>query len=133
MSRKSVKVVRAFIDAYNEGDMDSAFSNLASGFEYDGSRAQGPDSRGIYSRDQFREFLADFAEPWESPVRVEPHEFIEAGEKVVVPWTFRAAGRDGINLHARVVMAFTLGDGTIERICMFQLKAEALEAIGLSE
>jgi ketosteroid isomerase-like protein len=133
MSQKNVELVRAYIEALNRGDMDAAFSNLAADFEYDGTRALGPDSRGVFNRDQFREFLADFAEAWESAVRVEPHEFIEAGQRVVVPWTSRADGRDGLKLEATVIMAFTLQDGSISHIAMFQSKTEAREAAGPSE
>jgi ketosteroid isomerase-like protein len=128
MSQENVELVRAYIEGYNRGDMDTAFSNLAADFEYDGTRALGPDSRGVLNRDQFRKFLTDFAEAWESPVRIEPHEFIEAGERVIVPWTFRAAGRDGLKLEATVTMAFTLQGGLISHIAMFQTKAEAREA-----
>jgi ketosteroid isomerase-like protein len=52
---------------------------------------------------------------------------------VVVPWTFRAAGREGLKLEANVTMAFTLRDGLIARISMFQTKDEAFEGAGLSE
>ena len=60
-------------------------------------------------------------------------EFIEAGEHVVVPCTFHARGRDGIELQARVTWTFTIRDGAVERICLYQERQEALEAAGLSE
>ena len=65
--------------------------------------------------------------------RLEPQEFIEAGEHVVVPCTFHATGRDGIELQARVTWTFTIRDGAVERICLYQERQEALEAVGLSE
>ena len=39
-------------------------------------------------------FLEELREGWES-IRIEPHEFIEAGEDVVVPLTIHGRGRDG--------------------------------------
>jgi SnoaL-like domain len=65
--------------------------------------------------------------------RIEPHEFIEAGEHVVVPWTFHAVGRDGLEVQARLTWLFTIRDGAIQRACMYQERSEALEAAGLSE
>ena len=54
-------------------------------------------------------------------------------EHVVVPWTFCAMGRDGIELEARTTWTFTIRDGAIERVCMCRERREALEAAGLSE
>ena len=76
--------------------------------------------------------LLDAMRTWESS-RIEPHEFIEAGEHVAVPWTLRATGRDGIEVRARVTWTFTIRDGAIQRICMYQERQEALETLGLSE
>ncbi len=133
MSQENVEIVRAYIDAYNGGDLEPALGLLADDFEYDGSRALGPDSSRAYDRDGFRDFLVDFASNWESPVRIEPHEFIDAGARVVVPWTFHATGRDGLDLDARVTMVFTVRDEAIAGICMHQDRSGALEAAGLSE
>ena len=121
----------AYIDAYNGGDLDSALGHLAD--DFDGSRALGPDSRRVYDRDGFGDFLTDFASSWESPVWIEPYEFLDAGERVVVPWTFHAAGRNGLDLDARVTMVFAVRDGAIAWICMHQDHSEALGAAGLSE
>ena len=38
------------------------------------------------ARDRIEWFWNEITDSWES-VRIEPHEFIEAGEHVVVPWT----------------------------------------------
>jgi len=52
---------------------------------------------------------------------------------VVVPWTFHAMGRDGIEVPARPTWTLTIRDGAIERICMYQEREDALEAAGLTE
>ena len=95
------------------------------------SRAVGPIS-GVYGLDQIREVWDDLADIFESS-RIEPHEFIEAGEHVVVPWTFHAMGRDGIDVQARTTWTFTIRDGAVERLCMYQERHEAFEAAGLQE
>ena len=129
MSQENVDLVRAVYDALNRGDWDAAL--VAPGFELDFSRAIGP-GRGVYEgRDQLRRFLAELGEGWES-VRFEPHEFIEAGDLVVVPMTQHVKGRDGIEVSASPTMVWTIRDGAIERAVMYQEREDALEAAGLS-
>ena len=131
MSQENVEIVRAAIDAWNREDWDAAFQDAAAGLEVDMSRAMGPAS-GVFNLDQARRAYVEFAGNWES-VRIEPHEFIEAGDLVVVPYTLYGKGRDGIEVAARPTNVWTIRDGAIERISMYQERQEALEAVGLSE
>jgi ketosteroid isomerase-like protein len=131
MSEENVEVVRAAIDAWNRGDWDAALRDAASDFEYDLSRALGP-FRGVYGRGQVQQAWADFTEGLTS-AWIEAHEFIEAGEHVVVPWTFHAVGRNGVEVEARVTWTWTIRDGVVVRLCLYQERHEALEAAGLEE
>jgi ketosteroid isomerase-like protein len=131
MSRENVEIVRAGIEAFNRGDWDAALKDAAPRCELDMSRAAGP-FRGIYELDQIRGIWDELAGAWES-FRVEPHEFIEAGEDVIVPWTVEAMGRDGIEVRARLTWTVTIRDGAVERICMYQEREDALQAAGLAE
>ena len=85
MSQQNVEIVRAALDASMRGDWESAFREVAPNFELDWSRTIGP-VPGVYRGEEAQRVLIDFLESWES-VRVEPHEFIEEGEHVVVPTT----------------------------------------------
>jgi ketosteroid isomerase-like protein len=131
MSQENVEIVRAAIHAYNREDWDAWLQHMAPCFELDMSRAVGPVS-GVFSLDQLRRAQEDFAGYWES-LRIEPHEFIEAGDLVVVPWTMRGRGREGIEVVTRVTFVWTIRDGAIQRGSMYQERQEALEAVGLSE
>jgi ketosteroid isomerase-like protein len=64
---------------------------------------------------------------------VEPHGFTQAGSEVVVPNTTHMRGRDGMEVIARSTFVYTVENGQITRIRMFQELSEALEAVGLSE
>jgi ketosteroid isomerase-like protein len=64
---------------------------------------------------------------------IEAHDLTEAGSEVVVPNTTCFRGRQGIEVIARSAFVFTVEDGQISRYRMFQERAEALEAVGLSE
>jgi ketosteroid isomerase-like protein len=82
--------------------------------------------------EQLQGFWREFDEGWES-IQIDPQEFIEIGEHVVVPWTMRTVGRDGIEVEARVTWTFTIRDGAVQRITMYQEREEALEAAELPE
>ena len=131
MSQENVEIVKAAYDAYNRDDWDAAFKDAAPGAEIDMSRSVGPDS-GVFSLDQFRRVVAEFRETWES-ARLEPHEFIEAGDLVVVPATQHVKGRDGIEVVSRGAFVWTIRNGAVERMVMYQSGQDALEAVGLSE
>ena len=83
MSEENVEVVRAVLDAFVRRDWDGSLKHQTPDFEIDLSRGVGPAS-GIYRRDQVQELWSDFGAHWAS-WRIEPHEFVEAGEHVVVP------------------------------------------------
>jgi ketosteroid isomerase-like protein len=131
MSQENVEIVRVAYDAYNRGDLDAALKDVAPDSQLDWTRGLGP-QRGTYRLDQMRAFFEDFSETFES-IRVEAEEFIDAGEHVVVPQTGYIRGRDGIEATARITLLWTIRDGAVVRICLYQDKHEALEAAGLSE
>jgi ketosteroid isomerase-like protein len=132
MSQENVEIVRAAVEAFNRGDFEAAFKDAAPDGELDWSRAVGP-FHGVFRFDQVaRRFWDELREPWES-IRVEPEEFIEVGEHVVVPQTGYVRGRDGIEVRARITQVWTIREGKIVRACLYQELQEALEATGLSE
>jgi ketosteroid isomerase-like protein len=131
MAQENVELVKAVIDAYNREDWDAVFRDIAPDAELDMSRAVGP-TQGVFKPDQVRRVLVDFRENWES-VRIEPHEFIEAGDLVVVPWAMHVKGRDGIEAAARVAVVWTVRDGVTQGASLYQERQDALEAAGLSE
>ena len=131
MSQENVEIVKAFLDAYNREDWDAMFKDAAPGFEVDFSRAVGP-WRGVFGLDRILRVLVEYRETWES-ARVEPHEFIEAGDLVVVPGTQHVKGRGGIEVVVSATFVWTIRNGAIERVTMYQDPQDALEDLGLSE
>jgi ketosteroid isomerase-like protein len=97
MSQENVEIVRAALDAYNQGDFEGALSFAAPDCTFDWSRSIGP-QRGVYGIDELSKF--NIAEQFES-TRNEPREFIEAGDQVITPIVGHFRGRDGIEVTAR--------------------------------
>ena len=131
MSQENVEVVRAAIDAFNRGDLEATVQAADPDAVLDSSRAVGP-YRGVYRLADFRPFLGVFSGTLEL-VRVEPEEFIDADEQVVVSGTIYFEGRDGIEAIASGALVWTLRDHRAVRVGLYQERDEALEAAGLRE
>jgi ketosteroid isomerase-like protein len=131
MSEENVEVVRTALAALNRGDLDAAFKDAAPDAEVDLTRAVGLDS-GVYDLDEFRRLSEEFAKSWDS-ARWEADEYLDAGEHVVMPFTNHLMGRDGIDVQARCTWLWTIRDGVVVRLCLYQVRHDALEAAGLRE
>jgi ketosteroid isomerase-like protein len=84
-------------------------------------------------REGMLRFLQTQAEAFELFV-VEPLEFIDAGDRVVVPVRFGGRARHtGLEIDFSAVHVLTLRDRTLLRIDIYGSKPEALEAVGLQE
>jgi SnoaL-like domain len=100
--------------------------------EIDWSRSRSP-LRGVYRGPGGLETFWD--EFWSTfkDVQLEAHGFRQAGSEVVVPNTAHFRGREGIEVIARSAFVFTVENGQLTRLRMFQERAEALAAAGLSK
>jgi ketosteroid isomerase-like protein len=66
-------------------------------------------------------------------LRIEPEEFVDGGDTVVVVSTMRGRGTSsGIETDQPLVSVWTFRDGKAVRHDSFQKRAEALEAAGLA-
>ena len=132
MSEENVETVRRYNDAWNRRDLTAWLALLSSGAEVDWSRSRGP-LKGVYRGPGELEVFWDAFWSTFEDVQVEYHGFTEVGSEVVVPNTAHVRGRQGIEVVARSTFVFTVENGRITRLRMFQDQAEALEAAGLSQ
>jgi ketosteroid isomerase-like protein len=132
MSQETVEVAQRNQDAWNRRDQATWLATFHADAEIDWSRSRGP-QKGVYHG--HREFVAFWNMFWETfeDVQVELHGFTEVGSEVVVPNTAHVRGRDGIKVIARSTFVWTVENGQITRFRLFQERAEALEAAGLTE
>jgi len=132
MSQENVEIVRRVNEAWNRRDWITVSALWRSDGVIDWSRARGP-FKGVYRGERGRHaFFDDFWSTFQY-VQLETYDVVEAGSEVVVPNTAHMRGRDGIEVSARSALVFTVENGQITRLQLFQGRAEALEAAGLEE
>ena len=129
-----MEIVRRAVEALSGEGLDAAFEHVHPDAEYDLSAAIGPYA-GIYcGREVILSFLKEYWETWQY-IEVQPEDFIEAqGDRVLVAFSVRARGKEsGVDIEARPTSVWTVRDGQIMRIAVYNERAAALEAVGLSE
>jgi ketosteroid isomerase-like protein len=132
MWQENVEVVQRGIETWNRRDLTTWLALFSPDAEIDWSRARGP-QKGVYrGRGERETFWNEFYSTFES-AQIETQGFTDAGSEVVVSITARFRGREGIEVSATSASVYTVENGQITRLRMFQERAEALEAAGLSE
>jgi ketosteroid isomerase-like protein len=132
MSGENVETVRRHSEAWNRRDLPAWLASFSSDGEVDWSRSRGP-LKGVYrGHGELEVFWDAFWSTFED-VQVEIHGFTEVGSDVVVPNTGHIRGRQGIEVVARSTFVFTVENGQIACLRLFQERAGALEAAALRE
>ena len=123
--KENAEVVREMLADYLRGDYEAALPVFA------------PDVEVVTALERFhgRAGVVTEAERWEeiwSDYRFEVEDLIEAGDKVVL--LYRQVGiakGSGIEVEERAAWIYTLREGEIARVEMFQDRETALRAAGL--
>jgi ketosteroid isomerase-like protein len=135
MSQANVEVVRKACEAWERGELETWLGALHPEVVWDSSRFAGWEEGAIYrGRNQVRAFLVDdWRASWHRyDALVE--EIADVGDRVLVLWWQRmvdAAG--GTPIEVRSAQVCSVGDGLICRMDNYTDRAEALNAVELSE
>jgi ketosteroid isomerase-like protein len=136
VSRENVELVRGVNEAHERGDFAAVFAAYDPEIEWHVERTMaGLGFDPLYvGHDSVRNFWRQWLSAWET-TSFAFEEFIDAGEQVVVVGNQRIRGRtSGIELEFNsYAQVWTVRDGQIVRVEFFPTRAEALEAVGLSE
>jgi ketosteroid isomerase-like protein len=137
MSQENVEIARRAHKAFSHPgpdgfDLDTLYRYTDLDLVVDWSRSNGLEA-GIYRGEAETRRLWDTLSEVFDRVVVEPLEFIEHGEHVVVPHHLRASRRDGLAVDARALVVFTLRNQRIVEMRLYQARGEALGALGLAE
>ena len=133
MANQNVMVVRRFMRRFLEQDVDGALEDVHPDAKLDWSSSDAPDS-GVYTghaawrafagaRD---EVLAGRGFEFAELVASEPDEVVLVGR-------MREHGRaSGVEVEAQRAAVFTLRQGKITRLKLYQTSEQALKAVGLT-
>jgi ketosteroid isomerase-like protein len=136
MSEENVEVVRGIYEAVARHNGVTPFEVYAEDIVWDlsNSRRTALGIEPVYQghegvRQFWRDALSVFGE-----VNLEVEELIDAGDQVVAVTRERAVGRaSGVPVVSIAVSVWTLADGKVIQVQVFDDRLQALEAAGLSE
>ncbi len=130
MSQENVNLVRTIYDRWLRGDMGiDLFDPEIAMFE--SSTLPGAVSaQGIGA---VRRYMESFEKYWED-IRFEPHEFIDAGDRVVVVARLLGHGKaSGVAVERTWAYVWTVRGEKALRMDGYETRSEALKAVGLEE
>ena len=129
MSAENVQIVRRAMEEYlSKGDVD--FTLLDEDVEiHDHDILDGRDYRG---QSGFVRWLRDWGEAWERWT-IEPVEYLDAGDKVVLVFRMIAKGRgSGLELDRLDTLVYEFREGKAVRLDYYNSREEGLAAAGLA-
>jgi len=131
MSQANVEMIKRGYEAWNRGDMAVVLENFDPGVEW-WDRGDSFHTTVRRGHDGLRGGWAEIAEAF-SEFRMEPKEFIDAGDYVVVPIHRVGTGRvSGALIEEDEVHVFRMREGKTVELREYHEKQEALEAVGLA-
>jgi ketosteroid isomerase-like protein len=131
MSQENVEVVRSAYEAFARGDFETALELFHPDIEW-----HDPDRPGggtYHGHEGLIRNLEEWLEGWEE-FRLEPEEFLEAGDQVVV--LVRQSGRgkgSGVEIEAPLAQTYRVHEGKVVWARTYASREEALKAAGMSE
>jgi ketosteroid isomerase-like protein len=134
MSQENVAIVRDAFESALGGDQERMAQLVDPEVEFHGTVGglqEGQIAHGQSEIDQT--FESEDLEAWEER-RLEPEEFIDAGDNVVVLLhEYRRGKGSGVELEADTALVVAVSGGRVVRIQGYMDRAAALQAVGLSE
>ena len=124
------RIVAGAVAALNRSDWDIALKDASADLVFDTSRTLG-EWRGVYrGAEDVKRVWREFAARWVT-VRREVDEVIEGDGRAVTRITVYFQGREGIEVKIRTSWVWTIQDGAVTQITVYNDLGEALAAAGL--
>jgi ketosteroid isomerase-like protein len=128
VSRQNVDAVRAGFEALEQGDVDDLVRRIHPEFEFTTPAALSVEPDTYRGEEGVRRYFDSFYEVMDE-VHFIPDEFIDAGERVVVPVHLRARGKEtGLEVEQRIFQVWSVRDGRASGVEVFPTLEEAMEA-----
>ena len=133
MSQENVEIVRQSLEAYARGDVEEMLSYVDPEGELHSAIIGGAEANVFQGHDGFRSWFAESMETFEE-LNTELTEYRDLGNRIVAFGRIHARGRgSGLEIDSPTGWVFTVRSGKVVRAEGFLSRAEALEAVGLSE
>jgi ketosteroid isomerase-like protein len=136
MSQENVETIRAMFALFNEKGVSAASERFGELLDPDFGLEEAaalPDPETYSGRDAFIANLAKLGESFDE-LRMEPLEIVDLDEQIVVVVSIRGRGRGSeVPVNMTFAQLWSVRDGRAVSLRDFATKAEALEAVGLSE
>ena len=132
MSQADIETLRTVYEALDRGDWPAAFRAWDPDIELE--TADRMTQAGTYrGHQEIKNFFEDLLEPFEE-VDVEPQEFFDRGDQVVVFLQLRSRPKgSSAMMEIRIGHLVTMRNGKVSRLEIFPEREKALEAARLSE
>jgi ketosteroid isomerase-like protein len=129
VSEEDVERLRGAYRAFNEGGgIEAILERLAGDFQVR-DRETSPDRETRFGREGIRQLFDSYMEAFDA-LRLEPEEFIDAGDHVVVSLKQRVRGKgSGAEVVGRVAHVWTMQGGAVLGLRIFGDKEKALKAL----
>jgi ketosteroid isomerase-like protein len=125
---EDVERLRGAYEAFNEGGVDAILERLAPEIQVR-DRESSPDRETRYGREGIKQLFDSYMEAFDA-LRLEPEEFIDAGDQIVVSLRQSVRGKgSGAEVVGRIAHVWTMRAGAVLRLKIFKDKESALEAL----
>jgi ketosteroid isomerase-like protein len=129
MSEDDVKLARRGYDALKAGDLETVLALMDNDVSVEVHTGRPDLPEMLHGHAGFLENLRGLMEVFED-VEVEPEEFIDLGEHLVVPVFTAGRGRSsGIRIENRLVHIWTIREGKATRFRVYASREEAFAAL----
>jgi ketosteroid isomerase-like protein len=133
MSEESIEVAKRGYEAFRQRGVDGILEYLDPEIEWRAWSRYGREPNLVRGHEGVRELFSVYEENF-SDLRAEPLEFIDAGDRIVVP--FRLSGREkgtGEEMEMELVHVWTTAGERAVEVQVYESKREALRAVGLND
>jgi ketosteroid isomerase-like protein len=130
MSQENVDLVRRGLDHFiATGEVPwEMFDDQVEVYDHDT-----PDQDVYRGHDGYGRWLGDWGAAW-AEWSIEPKEFIDAGDRIVILFRMKAKGREsGVEIERQDALVYQLRDGKIVRGDYYNNREQALKAVGLAQ
>jgi uncharacterized protein len=133
LSEENVNLARGGYEALAAGDLEAVLALLDPDVSVEVHTGRPDLPEVLQGHKGFLENLQGLTDVFED-IEIEPEEFIDLGEHLVVSIYTAGHGRSsGIKVENRVVHIWTIRDGMATRFRVYESREKALEALGLTE